>query len=80
MRSFVFPAIPNNAKILEWLFVAGRTKTKNGRQKRIHRPIWDEITRQLNVDKIYLETHRDLLIVEQKTLDFAKKIFQGQRS
>lgn len=39
------------------------------------KPIWNEITRQLKVDKIYLETHRDLLIVDQKTLDIAKKFF-----
>ena len=24
------------------------------------KPIWNEITRQMKVDKIYLETHRDL--------------------
>ncbi len=32
-------------------------------------PRWNEISRQLKVDKVYLETHRDLLIVEQETLD-----------
>lgn len=42
------------------------------------KPIWDEITRQLKVDKIYLETHRDLLIVDQKTLDIAKKFFRDR--
>lgn len=39
------------------------------------KPIWNEITRQVTVDKIYLETHRDLIIVDQKTLDIAKKFF-----
>ncbi len=39
------------------------------------KPAWDEISRQLKVDKIYLETHRDLLIVDQKTLDIAKEFF-----
>lgn len=39
------------------------------------KPVWDEITRQLKVDKIYLETHRDLLIVDQETLNTAKKFF-----
>ncbi len=39
-------------------------------------PIWNEISRQVNVDKIYLETHRDLLIVEEKTLLAAKKYFE----
>jgi hypothetical protein len=36
---------------------------------------WNEISRQLKVDKVYLETHRDLFIVDQKTLDKAKKFF-----
>lgn len=38
-------------------------------------PIWDELTRQLKVDKIYLETHRDLLIVDEPILLKAKKFF-----
>lgn len=42
------------------------------------KPIWLELTRQLKVDKIYLETHRDLLIVDQKTLDIAKKFFSDR--
>src|SRR6266542_2202985 len=42
------------------------------------KPIWNEITRQLKVDKIYLETHRDLIIVDQKTLDIAKKFFRDR--
>ncbi len=36
---------------------------------------WDEISKQLHVDKIYLETHRDLLMVSDETLDQAKKFF-----
>ena len=39
------------------------------------KPKWDEISRQLKVDKVYLETHRDLIIVDQKTLEIAKKFF-----
>jgi hypothetical protein len=38
-------------------------------------PIWDLVTQQVKVDKIYLETHRDLLIVDQETLDKAKAFF-----
>jgi hypothetical protein len=38
-------------------------------------PRWKEISRQLKVDKIYLETHRDLIIVDDKTLTTAKKFF-----
>ena len=36
---------------------------------------WDIITRQLKVDKIYLETHRDNIFVDDKTLETAKKFF-----
>ncbi len=39
---------------------------------------WNVISRQLDVDKIYLETHRDLLIVDDATLDQAKKFFQSK--
>lgn len=36
---------------------------------------WNEISKQVHVDKIYLETHRDLLIVSDETLEQAKKFF-----
>lgn len=36
---------------------------------------WTVISQQLEVDKIYLETHRDLLVVEDATLEQAKKFF-----
>lgn len=36
---------------------------------------WTIISSQLKVDKIYLETHRDLLIVPDSTLEQAKKFF-----
>lgn len=42
------------------------------------RPIWGEITRQCKIDKVYLETHRDLLIVDQNTLNAAKKFFRDR--
>jgi hypothetical protein len=38
--------------------------------------VWEEVTGQVKVDKIYLETHRDLVIVDQKTLDSAKLFFK----
>jgi hypothetical protein len=41
-------------------------------------PRWNEINRQLKVDKVYLETHRDLNIVEQKTIDIAKEFFHAR--
>jgi hypothetical protein len=36
---------------------------------------WETISSQLKVDRIYLETHRDLLIVDEKTLESAIKFF-----
>ena len=38
-------------------------------------PVWDELSAQVHVDKIYLETHRDLLIVNDKTLETAIQFF-----
>jgi len=37
---------------------------------------WTGVTNQLGVDKIYLETHRDLVTVDQQTLDIAKSYFK----
>lgn len=37
---------------------------------------WETISSQMKVDRVYLETHRDTLIVPQKTLDIAKKFFK----
>lgn len=36
---------------------------------------WETISSQLKVDRIYLETHRDLVIVEEETLKKAIKFF-----
>ena len=38
--------------------------------------LWNDISRQVHVDKIYLETHRDLLIVEEQTLKKAIDYFK----
>ena len=37
--------------------------------------VWEDITRQVHVDKVYLETHRDLLMVEEETLEAAIDFF-----
>jgi hypothetical protein len=39
-------------------------------------PLWIDLTRQVHVDKIYLETHRDLLIVDEETLEKAIRFFR----
>ncbi len=39
---------------------------------------WQELSSQVHVDKIYLETHRDLIIVDDATLERAKKFFESR--
>lgn len=39
---------------------------------------FDLMQKHLKVDKIYLETHRDMVIAEQSTLDKAKKFFHDR--
>ena len=39
---------------------------------------WKTISSQLDVDKIYLETHRDMLLVDDATLEKAKNFFLAQ--
>ena len=39
---------------------------------------WDEISRQVKVDKVYLETHRDVVLVDEKTIETAKKFFKDK--
>lgn len=41
-------------------------------------PIWTTISNQVHVDKIYLETHRDLVIVDEKTIEKAKAFFNSR--
>jgi hypothetical protein len=39
---------------------------------------WKEISRQVKIDKIYLETHRDMIVADRETILKAKKFFQNQ--
>ncbi len=41
-------------------------------------PRWNEISRQLKVDKIYLETHRDMVVAEKDTVTKVKKFFEDR--
>ena len=41
-------------------------------------PVWNEISSQLKVDKIYLETHRDRILVSEKTIEAAKRFFASR--
>lgn len=40
--------------------------------------LWTIIEEQLEIDKIYLETHRDLVIVQQDTLNAVKDYFENR--
>ncbi len=39
---------------------------------------WETVSSQVDLDKIYIETHRDAFIVPEKTLLKVKKFFQGK--
>ena len=39
---------------------------------------WAAIWKHVKVDKIYLETHRDTIVVDQETLDKAKRFFESK--
>ncbi len=39
---------------------------------------WNAISKNVKVDKVYLETHRDMIVAEQATIDAAKRFFAGQ--
>jgi hypothetical protein len=39
---------------------------------------WNLITQQVKIDKIYLETHRDKIMVDEKTLETAIKFFKSK--
>ncbi len=40
--------------------------------------IWTIISSQVKVDKVYLETHRDNITIDDKTIETAKKYFQDK--
>lgn len=39
---------------------------------------WAAISKHVKVDKVYLETHRDTIVVDQETLDRAKSFFESK--
>ena len=41
-------------------------------------PVWKEISRQMKIDKVYIETHRDMFMVDQAKLDKVKKFFTNR--
>ena len=41
-------------------------------------PRWNELSRQVKVDKIYLETHRDMKVAGKETIEKLKRFFQDR--
>jgi hypothetical protein len=41
-------------------------------------PRWNELSRQVKIDKIYLETHRDMKVAERETILKLKRFFQAR--
>jgi hypothetical protein len=41
-------------------------------------PRWNEMSRQVKIDKVYLETHRDLIVADKDTILKLKKFFQDR--
>ena len=41
-------------------------------------PRWNEMSRQVKIDKIYLETHRDMKVAGNETIGKLKRFFQGR--
>ena len=39
---------------------------------------WAAISPHVKIDKVYLETHRDTIVVDQETLNQAKRFFEGK--
>jgi hypothetical protein len=39
---------------------------------------WNEISRQIKIDKIYLETHRDMTLNDEETIAKARKFFEDR--
>jgi hypothetical protein len=39
---------------------------------------WDAVSREVHVDKVYIETHRDRILIDDATLEAAKKFFTGR--
>jgi hypothetical protein len=39
---------------------------------------WDAVSREVHVDKVYIETHRDRILIEDATLESVKKFFEAR--
>ncbi len=39
---------------------------------------WNAISKNVKIDRVYLETHRDMIVAEQATIDQAKRFFESK--
>src|SRR5262245_38118230 len=39
---------------------------------------WEAVSREVHVDKVYLETHRDRIVIDDATLEAARKFFASK--
>jgi hypothetical protein len=39
---------------------------------------WNSVSREVHVDKVYIETHRDRILIDDATLEAAKQFFQSK--
>jgi hypothetical protein len=75
LSAFVLWAGGNNYKNFDVAIYSRVYETKQMKDPAWLESHWEAISRNMKVDKIYLETHRDTVVVDQETLDQAKKFF-----
>jgi len=79
---FVFMKVsaqqPSNYKNFEVSVYARAYEVRDMSDQKKLEETWDLISHQVKIDKIYLETHRDQIIVPEKTLESAIRFFKSK--
>ena len=75
--AFALPALPGNGYQHFQVAVYARAyEVRHMDSLQWLEPVWNQISQQVKVNKIYLETHRDQILVNEKTIESAKKFFE----
>ena len=61
-----------------WRSIAASTQVRQMKDPAYLENAWAAIAPHVKIGKIYLETHRDTIVVDQSTLDQAKRFFEGK--
>ncbi len=69
------PAAGNNYKNFDVAVYSRVYETRQMKDPAWLESHWEAISRNFKIGKIYLETHRDMVVVDQETLDRAKQFF-----